>query len=170
MLKPSYAELMDIMNKDNETGDAIKSRYTVVIAAAKRARQIIECDKPMVDDPALSDKPLSIAVEELEQGKIKVVPEGMGTVIQIEKDTETLEEEIKNELEQAAEENEKKAEFKPEETAGEGFDFNSENIESLDELDELDELDDENELEGIEGLDSLDAKDADDVKDLKENE
>lgn len=105
MLKPSYAELMDVMNKDNETGDSIKSRYTVVIAAAKRARQIIEGDKPMVDDPALSDKPLSVAVEELEKGKIKVVPEGMGTVIHIEKDS--LEEEIKTELKHAAEENAK---------------------------------------------------------------
>ncbi len=101
MLKPSYAELMDIMNRDNEDGDAIKSRYTVVIAASKRARQLIEGDKPMIDAGELSDKPLSVAVEELREGKIKVVPEGMGTVLHIEKDN--LQEEIKNELEQAAE-------------------------------------------------------------------
>ncbi|MCD8157776.1 MAG: DNA-directed RNA polymerase subunit omega [Clostridiales bacterium] len=101
MLKPSYAELMDIMNKDNESGDAITSRYTVVIAAAKRARQLIEGDKPMVEAGELEGKPISVAVQELAAGKIKVVPEGMGTVLNIEKDN--LQEEIKNELEQAAE-------------------------------------------------------------------
>lgn len=138
MLKPSYAELMDIMNKDNESGDDIKSRYTVVIAAAKRARQIIEGDKSMVDDSDISDKPLSIAVKEIEKGKIKVVPEGMGTPIHIEKPDENkdLGQEMKNELESFA----KQAEGEPnpdEDTfdAPDGLD--------TDEFDDLDDLDED---------------------------
>ncbi len=104
MLKPSYAELMDIMNKDKEGGSSVTSRYSVVLAAAKRARQLIAGDSPMVDCEGISDKPLSIAVKEIEKGKIKVVPEGKGTEIHIE--SESLEEEIKNELERGLHENE----------------------------------------------------------------
>ena len=100
MLKPSYAELMDTMNKDKEGGSSVTSRYSVVIAAAKRARQIIAGDTSMLDEDeinGISDKPLSIAVKEIELGKIKVVPEGMGTKIEIKK--ESLKDEIKSELE-----------------------------------------------------------------------
>ncbi len=94
MLKPSYAELMDIMNKDSE--EHVTSRYTVVIAAAKRARQIIDGDEPMIEDP-MENKPVSTAVEEIKEGKIKVVPEGEGTVLK-PKDTNKDEEDIKKEL------------------------------------------------------------------------
>lgn len=83
MLKPSYAELMEILNKDTEEFSEITSRYTIVIAAAKRARQIIAGDEPMVETK--QGKPLSTAVDEIYQGKIKVVPEGEGTVINIKK-------------------------------------------------------------------------------------
>ncbi|MCC8097504.1 MAG: DNA-directed RNA polymerase subunit omega [Eubacterium sp.] len=134
MLKPLYAELMDIMNKDNESGDAITSRYTVVIAAAKMARQIIEGDKPMVDAGELEDKPLSVAVQELDAGKIKVVPEGMGTVLHIEKDN--LQEEIKNELEQAAENAETSENIEaPEEDIITNADFSDEDLGDLNTLD-----------------------------------
>lgn len=78
MLKPSYAELMEVMNKDKESD--VTSRYTVVIAAAKRARQLIDGDEPMIDND-MEGKPVSTAVEEIRQGKIHVVPEGQGTVI-----------------------------------------------------------------------------------------
>lgn len=86
MLNPSYAELMDILNKESE-GD-VTSRYTVVIAAAKRARQLIDGDEPMVDVTGIEGKPVSIAVEEIRQGKIKIVPEGEGTVIMPKKSVE----------------------------------------------------------------------------------
>ncbi|MGN1318966.1 MAG: DNA-directed RNA polymerase subunit omega [Lachnospirales bacterium] len=92
MLEPSYAELMEVLNKDSE-GD-VTSRYTVVIAAAKRARQLIDGDEPMVSNVD-NGKPVSIAVEEIRQGKIKVVPEGQGTVI---KPKVNVAEEIKEEL------------------------------------------------------------------------
>ncbi len=81
MLKPSYAELMEVLNKDTEDSSEITSRYTIVIAASKRARQIIDGDSPMVEDT--KGKPLSTAVEEINAGKIKVVPEGQGTVLNL---------------------------------------------------------------------------------------
>lgn len=95
MLRPSYAELMDTMNKNSEKD--VTSRYTVVIAAAKRARQIIDGDEPMINEGADANKPVSIAVEEIREGKISVVPEGQGTKLKPKKSDE--EEEIRRELE-----------------------------------------------------------------------
>ena len=74
MLHPYYADLMKVVNSEVEPGEApvVNSRYSIVMATAKRARQIIAGDDPMVDD--ISDgKPLSIAVSELEQGKIHIL-------------------------------------------------------------------------------------------------
>lgn len=74
MLHPSYADLMKVVNSEVEPGEApvVNSRYSIVMATAKRARQIIAGDDPMVDN--ISDgKPLSIAVSELEQGKIHIL-------------------------------------------------------------------------------------------------
>ncbi len=95
MLRPSYAELMDVLNKDT-TGSDVKSRYTVVIAAAKRARQLIDGHKPMIDKEDIKvDKAMSIAVQEMYQGKIEVVPEGQGTVLKpIKPPVEEEEEEL----------------------------------------------------------------------------
>jgi DNA-directed RNA polymerase subunit omega len=86
MLKPSYAELMDVLNEKGESAD-INSRYTIVIAAAKRARQLIDGDEPMVEDYN-SGKPLSTAVQELYEGKIDIVGEGEGTVLELYKEPE----------------------------------------------------------------------------------
>lgn len=74
MLHPSYAELMKVVNEDAE-GDTpvVNSRYSIVIATAKRARQITDGAEPMVK--CKIDKPLSVAVEELNQGKIKILTE-----------------------------------------------------------------------------------------------
>lgn len=84
MLKPSYAELMDVLNKNSDKSDEVTSRYTIVIAAAKRARQIIEGDEPMVKNKP--GKPVSTAVDEILNNKIKIVPEGVGTVLVFEKE------------------------------------------------------------------------------------
>ena len=62
MLKPSYAQLMDVLNKGSK--ENVTSRYSVVIAAAKRARQLIDGDEPMVFGYT-EDKPLSTAVAEV---------------------------------------------------------------------------------------------------------
>ena len=71
MLHPSYTELMEKINKEGETGEepVINSRYSIVIATSKRAREIIGGDNGME-----GEKPLSIAVKELYDSKIKILP------------------------------------------------------------------------------------------------
>ena len=51
MLHPSYTELMEKINKEGETGEepVINSRYSIVIATSKRAREIIGGDEPLVN-------------------------------------------------------------------------------------------------------------------------
>ena len=76
MIHPSYVELMKVVNNDVEIGEepVVNSRYSIVIATAKRARQIIAGDDTMAEK-IRSPKPLSIAVEELYEGKVKIIPE-----------------------------------------------------------------------------------------------
>lgn len=76
MIHPSYVELMKVVNDGVEIGEepVVNSRYSIVIAAAKRARQIIAGDEPMAEKK-VCQKPLSIAVEELYEGKVKILPE-----------------------------------------------------------------------------------------------
>ena len=73
MLHPSYTDLMKVVNSEVEPGEApvVNSRYSIVMATSKRARQIIDGSDPMVINKI--DKPLSIAVEEMNQGKIKII-------------------------------------------------------------------------------------------------
>jgi DNA-directed RNA polymerase subunit omega len=73
MIHPSYVELMKVVNNDVEK-PVVNSRYSIVIATAKRARQIIGGDEPLVEN-AKGKKPLSIAVEELYTGKVKIMGE-----------------------------------------------------------------------------------------------
>ena len=74
MIHPSYVELMKVVNEDVEIGEepVVNSRYSIVLATAKRARQIIDGAEPMVLKPKCN-KPLSIAVEELYNGDVKIV-------------------------------------------------------------------------------------------------
>ena len=74
MLHPSYADLMKVVNSEVEEGEApvVNSRYSIVMATSKRARQIIAGDEPLIDN-ATGKKQLSVAVEELEQGKIHIL-------------------------------------------------------------------------------------------------
>ncbi len=73
MLHPSYSDLMKVVNSEVEVGEApvVNSRYSIVMATSKRARQLIDGDIAMVT--ADNKKPLSIAVEELNQSKIKIL-------------------------------------------------------------------------------------------------
>lgn len=75
MLHPSYTDLMKVVNSEVEPGDApvVNSRYSIVMATSKRARQIIAGEDPLVNTK--QTKPLSIAIEELDKGKIKIIPE-----------------------------------------------------------------------------------------------
>ena len=72
MLHPSYTDLMKVVNNNAENEHPIvNSRYSIVMATAKRARQIIDGAEPLVDD--VNNKPLSIAIEELYDSKVKIL-------------------------------------------------------------------------------------------------
>ncbi|NMA87436.1 MAG: DNA-directed RNA polymerase subunit omega [Tissierellia bacterium] len=58
MYRPSINELSNI-------GD---SRYTLVMLAAKRSREIVDGAEPLIETE--SSKPVSIAIEEIVEGKI----------------------------------------------------------------------------------------------------
>ena len=74
MLHPSYSDLMKVVNSEVEPGEApvVNSRYSIVMATSKRARQIISGEEPLVKSEK-DAKPLYVAVEELNQGKIKIL-------------------------------------------------------------------------------------------------
>lgn len=76
MIHPSYVELMKVVNDEGEIGEepVVNSRYSIVLATAKRARQLIAGAEPMVSKPKCN-KPLSIAVEELYNGDVKIIPD-----------------------------------------------------------------------------------------------
>ncbi len=76
MLHPSYTDLMKVVNKDVEEGETkiVNSRYSIVMATSKSARQLIAGDLPLVDAKE-GEKPLSIAIEELNEGKLKIIAE-----------------------------------------------------------------------------------------------
>jgi len=73
MLHPSYSDLMNVVNSDVEPGEVpvVSSRYSIVMATSKRARQLTAGEEPYVD--ADGKKALSVAVEELNEGKIKIL-------------------------------------------------------------------------------------------------
>ena len=73
MLHPSYVDLMQVVNSGVEIGEepVVNSRYSIVIATAKRARQIIDGAEPRANSTC--GKPFSTAVEELYRGKIKIM-------------------------------------------------------------------------------------------------
>lgn len=95
MLQPSYTQLMNKLNSDGTS--KLTSRYSIVIATAKRARQIIntvneqaavnkeneKTGEKIVDAVKLKEanelmerlkykKPISIAVDEMYSGKIQM--------------------------------------------------------------------------------------------------
>lgn len=59
MINPSIVSLLE--NIDN--------RYSLVVITAKRARQLIDGAKPMIDID--SSKPVTIAINEINEGKIQ---------------------------------------------------------------------------------------------------
>ena len=72
MLYPTYRDIIKEVNKDSDPDDPIiSSRYSVVIAAAKRARQLVD-GAPTTED-LIDEKPLSAAIDEIYTGKVKVI-------------------------------------------------------------------------------------------------
>ena len=76
MIHPSYKEMILAVNADAEddTVPVVSSRYSIVMATAKRARQIIDGDEPAIDT-APDRNPLSTAVDEVYAGAVKILPE-----------------------------------------------------------------------------------------------
>lgn len=75
MIHPSYTELIEAINENSEDDDttmSLNSRYSLVLATSKRARQLIAGAKPLVEGAA-GKKPLSIAIDELYKGKVKIL-------------------------------------------------------------------------------------------------
>ena len=93
MLHPSYKELMEKMNAQADTEEGkITSRYTLVTATSRRARQIADVaraeqivrEKIAKNNPNLTEnvtvtgsnyRNLSLAVAEMEDGEVKLVKE-----------------------------------------------------------------------------------------------
>ncbi len=60
MVKPSVNQLLDLEGIDN--------RYTLVVMASKRARQIASGDETMTN--AKEESPVTLAVNEIAEGKV----------------------------------------------------------------------------------------------------
>ena len=60
MVKPTVAELLK----------RAKNRYELVIATARRARQIAAGDKPKTD---VKESPVTLAANEIAEGKVKII-------------------------------------------------------------------------------------------------
>ena len=74
MLHPSYSDLMKIVNNESEADTTVvNSRYSIVMATAKRARQIVAGEASVTKEE--KQKPLSTAVRELSEGKISILPD-----------------------------------------------------------------------------------------------
>ena len=78
MIHPSYSELIQAINNNAEEDDntmMLNSRYSLVLATSKRARQLIAGAEPLVSGTA-GKKPLAIAIDELYKGEVKIVATG----------------------------------------------------------------------------------------------
>ena len=74
MVKPTVAELLKRAN----------NRYELVIATARRARQIAAGDEPKTDVKETS--PVTLAANEIAEGKVEIVEEPQDDESDIEKD------------------------------------------------------------------------------------
>lgn len=73
MFEPSAQKLIDIANESIENeNEKVKSKYTVIIAAAKRARQLVDEKDSRVDGGANA---LTVAVKEMKDKIVKIVKE-----------------------------------------------------------------------------------------------
>ena len=75
MLHPSYSDLMSVVNKGVEEGETpvVNSRYSIVMATSKRARQLVAGAEAQVNPNG--KKALSVAIEELANEKIHILAE-----------------------------------------------------------------------------------------------
>lgn len=87
MIHPSYSELMTKINANGTAEDpVVKSRYSIVMGTAKRASQMV--DNGYMEQEDHSRKPLSIAVEELDEGRIRILSEAEYQTLREQKEAE----------------------------------------------------------------------------------
>ena len=75
MIHPSYTELIEAINTNSEDDDttmSLNSRYSLVLAASKRARQIIAGSKPMVEGAAGQETLSQLRSTSSNKGKVKI--------------------------------------------------------------------------------------------------
>ena len=74
MIHPSYKEVIEVINNGQDMDEAplVTSRYSIVLATSKRARQLIAGAEPLVK--TRGKKALSVAVDELYKGKVNILP------------------------------------------------------------------------------------------------
>lgn len=91
MLHPSYTDLMQLVNSEVERGEepVVNSRYSIVLATSKRARQLIDGVNPLVNNGC--PKPLSIAIDELSSSKIRILSEEEAAEVEAKKAQEAEE-------------------------------------------------------------------------------
>ena len=72
MIHPSYSELMQEVNKETEIDEppVVNSRYSIVLATSKRARQIIGGDTPLVPR-ANGRKRWAVAMDHIYRAEVK---------------------------------------------------------------------------------------------------
>ena len=97
MLHPSYSDLMKLVNSEVESGEApvVNSRYSIVLATSKRARQLIDGVEPLVTPKC--PKPLSIAIDELSEAKIHILSEEEAAAVEAKKAAQAAQKEAEAE-------------------------------------------------------------------------
>lgn len=100
MIHPSYSELIKVVNDGVEEGEepVVTSRYSIVLATSRRARQIIGSSN--AEEITQGKKPLSVAVDELYKGKIKILTEEEAEQVMAEKEARRAAEEMMLSLEE----------------------------------------------------------------------
>ena len=103
MLHPSYTDLMQLVNSEVESGEApvVNSRYSIVLATSKRARQLID-GVPAMSHPSCP-KPLSVAIDELNSSKIHILNEEEAAAANARREAKKKEAEEKKAEEKLAE-------------------------------------------------------------------
>ena len=98
MLHPSYSDLMNVIKIEVDTGESqvVNCSNSIVLASAKRARQLIAGADPLID--IRCPKPLSIAVDELYNSKIRILSEEEAAEIEAKKAAEEEERKAMSEM------------------------------------------------------------------------
>ena len=86
MVKPTVKELLE----------KVDNRFELVVATAKRARQISKGSKPMTNEDDIS--PISLAADEIGEGKVTIYDESQWKEEQekLQQNDETADEEVNN--------------------------------------------------------------------------